>query len=323
MNSRTLFSKIAPAAPGIHAIRKAVYVAILVMCAAVMSLGQAAPPLALTVSGPYAFKDTPMVPSYQVTVVNTSQAIVSNITLNHVLGATDGAYLMAAQPSQGSCDQAGQGITTLNCSVGNLDPGASSTVILAARMVSGDITLSSSATAIDGNGAGLSLAPVQRTTVHGAPPLGTPVVSISLSANPIPKDLVGGRPGTLNWILQNSTGVRANKLVLAMVIDNRLSVTSSAVTGSNSTDPVSCNAPVPGDPGTNIVFCNIEYLGGSSGGSGGSGSGSSSTVTSLQVTVNYVSLPVPSQTTILVTGYLSFDGSDSSNPVATGQVRAK
>lgn len=83
-------------------------------------------------------------------------------------------------------------------------------------------------------------------------------------------------------------------------------------------DPGSCNAPTPGTPGTNIVICNIDYLGGTSGGSGGS-----TTVTQLQVTVNYVSQVVPVQTTELATGYLSFDGSDSSNPVATGQVRVK
>jgi hypothetical protein len=117
-------------------------------------------------------------------------------------------------------------------------------------VISGEITLSSSATGIDGNGAAFSIAPVQRTTVHGNPPLGTPVVSISLSANPTPKDVVGGRSGTLNWTLQNSTGIRANKLVLAMVIDNRMLITSTVVAGSNSGDPILCNAPAPGDAGT-------------------------------------------------------------------------
>jgi hypothetical protein len=163
---------------------------------------------------------------------------------------------------------------------------------------------------------------VLRSTVHGNPPAGTSVASISLSANPTPKDVVGGRPGTLNWTLQNSTGVRANKLILAMVIDSRMGISSAVVTGSNSTDPVSCGAPVPGVPGTNVVFCNIDYLGGSSGGSGGSG-GSNTTVTQLQVNVNYTSPFVTTQTTLSATGYLSFDGTDSSNPAATGQVRVK
>jgi hypothetical protein len=113
--------------------------------------------------------------------------------------------------------------------------------------------------------------------------------------------------------------VRANKLTFAMVIDSRIGITSSTVSGSNSTDPVSCGAPIAGDPGTKVVFCNIDYMGGSSGGSGGS----NATVTQLQVIVNYVSPIVTTQTTLLATGYVSFDGTDSSNPAATGQVRVK
>ena len=298
--------------------RKAACLAMLLLCSAVMSFGQTAPVLTIAISGPYSFKDTPVVPSYKVSVTNASTAIASSIVLNNALGSFDGAYLIAAQSSQGTCDHGGRGITTLNCSVGNLDPGASVTINVEAQMISGDITFSSSATGIDGNGAGFSIAPVQRTTVHGNPPQGTPVASISLSANPTPKDVVGSRPGTLNWTLQNSTGVRANKLILAMVIDNRMLITSTVVNGSNSGDPILCNAPGPGDPGTNIVTCNIDYLGGSSSGSGGS-----TTVTQLQVTVNYISPVVSTQTTLSATGYLSFDGTDSSNPIATGQVRVK
>jgi hypothetical protein len=318
MNVFALFSKLALRALCTPLTRNAAYITILALCAGAMSFGQTGPVLAITVSGPYSFKDTPVDPSYRVTVTNASQAPASSITLNNALNATNGAYLIAAQPSQGTCDLGGQGITTLSCSLGSLDPGASIIVNIVAQMPSGDVTFSSSATGIDGNGAAFSVAPVSRTIVHGNPPAGTPVVSISLSANPVPKDLVGGRTGTLNWSLQNSTGVRANKLIMALVIDSRMRITSSVVAGSNSSDPVSCNAPTAGDPGTNVITCNIDYLGGSSSGSGGS-----ATVTQLQVTVNYIAPVVSAQTTLVANGYLSFDGSDSSNPIATGQVRVK
>lgn len=318
MNVPTLFSKLALSALCTPLTRKAASIAILALCGGVMSFGQPGPVLAITVSGPYSFKDTPVVPSYKVTVTNASQAIASSISLANALSTADGAYMIAAQPSQGSCELGGPGITTLSCPLGVLDPGASITINVVIHMVNAAITLSSSATGIDGNGAAFSIAPVARTTVHGNAPVGTPVVSISLSANPIPKDLVGGRTGTLNWTLQNSTGVRANKLIMALVIDSRMRITSSAITGSNSSDPVSCSAPSPGDPGTNVVTCNVDYLGGSSSGSGGS-----TTVTQLELTVNYISPVVSSQTTILANGYLSFDGTDSSNPLATGQVRFK
>jgi hypothetical protein len=313
MNPRTLFFRFFSRT----AARNPILLALVVACAAALSFGQNAP-LSISVSGPYAFKDTPAIASYQVTVSNTSQSILSNISLSNALSSADGAYLIAAQPSQGTCDAGGQGITILNCSVGSLDPGASVGVNIAAQMVSGTITLSSSASGLDANSASVSAGPMQRDTVHGNPPAGTPVVSISLSANPTPKDVVGGRTGMLNWTLQNSTGIRANKLTFAMVIDSRMSISSSLVTGSNAGDPVSCGNPLPGVPGTNIVFCNIDYLGGSSGGSGGS-----ATVTQLQITVNYRSPIVSAQTTLLATGYLSFDGTDSSNPAATGQVRVK
>jgi hypothetical protein len=317
MHTRNLFWKFSSRILYPGAARNSIVLTLVVACAAVVSFGQSAP-LSMSISGPYAFKDTPVVASYQVTITNTSQAIVSNIAVDHVLSSGDGAYLIAAQPSQGSCDQGGQGIAILNCSVGSLDPGASVIVNVAAQMLSGDITLSSSASGLDANGASFSAGPAQRTTVHGNPPAGTSVVSISLSANPTPKDLVGGRAGTLNWTLQNSTGVRANKLTLAMVIDSRMAFASATVSGSNSTDPVSCSAPVPGVVGTNVIFCDIDYLGGSSGGSGGA-----NTVTQLQVIVNYISPSVTTQTTLQATGYLSFDGSDSSNPAATGQVRVR
>ena len=317
MNPRTLFPRFASRFLYLGAARNPILVAAAVICAAALSFAQTAP-LSMSISGPYAFKDAPALAGYQVTVTNTSQAILSNISLSNALSSGDGAYLIAAQPSQGTCDLGGQGITTLSCSVGSLDPGASINISIAAQMVSGTMTLSSSASGLDANSAPVSSGPVQRATVHGNPPAGTPSVSISLSANPTPKDVVGGRTGTLNWTLQNSTGVRANKLVFAMVIDSRMSISSSAVTGSNAGDSVSCGAPVPGVPGTNIVFCNIDYLGGTSGGSGGS-----ATVTQLQITVNYRSPVVSSQTTLLATGNLSFDGTDSSNPAATGQVRVK
>src|SRR5689334_25203684 len=100
----------------------------LLLCSAVMSLGQTAPALTITVSGPYAFKDTPVVASYKVTATNASTAAASSITLSHALSLTDGAYLIAAQSSQGTCDQGGPGITTLSCVIGGLDAGASVTV---------------------------------------------------------------------------------------------------------------------------------------------------------------------------------------------------
>jgi hypothetical protein len=105
VNTTTPFSNPAHSAPCTRTALKAAYLAILILCAAVTFFGQTAPVLTITVSGPYSFKDTPVVPSYKVTVTNASTAIASSIVLSHALGATDGAYLISAQPSQGTCDQ--------------------------------------------------------------------------------------------------------------------------------------------------------------------------------------------------------------------------
>ncbi|HET6936672.1 MAG TPA: hypothetical protein VFI72_17645, partial [Candidatus Angelobacter sp.] len=138
--------------------------------------------------------------------------------------------------------------------------------------------------------------------------------SVSMSVNAIPTDLSPGKPGTINWNLQNTTGIAAKNMMLAMVLDNRLQITSAAVTGSNSTDPVSCNTPTAGLNATNVVTCNMAYLGGPSSGT--------NPVTALKVVINYIA---PNQTplTLNATGYLSFDGSDSSNPVSPTQIRVK
>jgi hypothetical protein len=182
-----------------------------------------------------------------------------------------------------------------------------------AQMPGAAITLSSGATGNDGNGNAFVLPPTQRTTLHGSAPAGTPVVSVSLSVNAVPTDLGPGKPGTITWNLQNTTGVAANRLILAIVMDNRMAITGVAVTGSNSTDPVSCDTPSPGIAGTNVITCNMDSLGGPS---------SANTVTAMKVVVNY-NAPPQTPLTLAATGYLSFDGTDSSNPISATSVRVK
>lgn len=62
-----------------------------------------------------------------------------------------------------------------------------------------------------------------------------------------------------------------------------------------------------------MLTCNMASLGGRS---------SSPTVTAMKVTVNYTA-PLQTPLTLPATGYLSFDGSDSSNPVAATSIRVK
>lgn len=271
------------------------------------------PAVSISVTGPYSFINTPVVSSYKVTITNISSATVTNIAVNNVLSTIDGAYIIAAEPVQGTCAQGGVGVTSLTCTQGSIAPGASLTIDVVVQMQGAPIALSSGVTGNDGTGAIFNLQSQQRTTVHGNPPAGVPIVAVSLSVNAVPADLGPGKPGTITWNLQNTTGVAAKSLVFVMVLDSRINITSVAVTGSNSSDAVSCNTPSPGVGATNVVTCNMASLGGPS---------SSTTVTAMKVTVNYVA-PGQFPLTLSATGYLSFDGSDSSNPVSPASIRVK
>ena len=160
--------------------------------------------VSIAVSGPYSFVNTPAIASYKVTVT-ISPSAVSNVSVNNVLSTIDGAYIIAAQPGQGTCDQGGVGITIVSCSLGSMAPGAVVAVDVVTQMQGGQITLSSSASGTDSQGAAFTVPPQQRTTIHGNPPTGMPVVSISLSVKAMPTDLGPGKPGTINGNLQNTT----------------------------------------------------------------------------------------------------------------------
>lgn len=77
-------------------------------------------------------------------------------------------------------------------------------------------------------------------------------------------------------------------------------VHSQSVTEGNAGDPVSCGDPLLGVAGTNMGFLQYRLSGRFLGGSGGS-----ATVTQLQVTVNYRSLFVSSQTRLLAISALT------------------
>ena len=60
----------------------------------------------------------------------------------------------------------------------------------------------------------------------------------------MPTSLNPGKPGALNWTVQNTTGVQANNLLLALNIDSVLTITG--VTASPSTGQQSRNLQCAG-----------------------------------------------------------------------------
>jgi hypothetical protein len=238
---------------------------------------------------------------------------VTNVVVNNVLSTTDGAFIIVAEPPQGSCTAGGVGITTVACGLGNMDPGQVVVIDVAVQMQGAQITLTSRITANDVAGSSTTFKEEHRTTSPPGtpPPPNAPQISVPISGKGVPTSLNPGQAGALTWTVQNTTGVQANNLLLALNIDSVLTITGVTASPSTGSNPVTCNTPVPGLINTNLVICSIASLGGPK---------ASNPVTVMRVTVN---ITAPNQTNlqVLPTGTVSFDGIDTSNPTSTITIR--
>ena len=271
------------------------------------------PVMKILVSGPPSQNPVPAIVSYEVTVTNTSLFPVTNVIVNNVLSTTDGAFIIVAEPPQGTCTSSGTGVTTVACGLGSMAPGQVVVIDVAVQMQKAQITLTSRVTANDVAGSSTTFKEEHRTTSPPGtpPPANAPQISVPISGNGVPTSLNPGKAGTLTWTVQNTTGVQANNLLLAMNIDSSLTITGVTATPNSGSNPVTCNAPVPGLINTNLVICSIASLGGPK---------SANPVTVMKVSVNIVA---PNQTNLqlLPTGTVSFDGIDTSNPTSTITIR--
>ena len=270
------------------------------------------PVVKILVSGPPSQNPVPAIVSYEVTVTNTSLFPVTNVIVN-VLRTTDGAFIIVAEPPQGTCTAGETGVTNVACGLGNMAPGQVIVIDVAVQMQKAQITLTSRVTANDVAGSSTTFKEEHRTTSPpGAPPpTGSAQISIPISGNGVPTSLNPGRAGTLTWTVQNTTGVQANNLLLTLNIDSVLTITGVTATPNSGSNPVTCNAPVPGLINTNLVICSIASLGGPK---------AANPVTVMRVTVN-ITAPNQPNLQLLPTGTVSFDGIDTSNPTATITIR--
>jgi len=271
------------------------------------------PVMKILVSGPPSQNPVPAIVSYEVTVTNTSLFPVTNVIVNNVLSTTDGAFIIVAEPPQGTCTAGGTNVTNVACSLGNMSPGQVVVIDVAVQMHLAQITLTSRVTANDVAGSSTTFKEEHRTTSPPGtpPPASAPQISVPISGNGVPTSLNPGKAGTLTWTVQNTTGVQANNLLLALNIDSLLTITGVTATPNSGNNPVTCNAPVPGLINTNLVICSIASLGGPK---------AANPVTVMKVTVN-ITAPNQNNLQLLPTGTVSFDGIDSSNPTATITIR--
>jgi hypothetical protein len=192
-------------------------------------------------------------------------------------------------------------------------PGQVVVIDVAVQMQRAQITLTSRVTANDVAGSSTTFKEEHRaTSPPGNPaPINAAQISVSISGNAVPTSLNPGKAGTLSWTVQNTTGVQANNLLLALNIDNVLTITGVTASPSTGSNPVTCNPPVPGLINTNLVICSIASLGGPKAGN---------PVTVMKVSVN-VTAPNQPNLQLLPTGTVSFDGIDTSNPTSTLTIR--
>ena len=267
------------------------------------------PVMKILVSGPPSQNPVPAIVSYEIIVTNTSLFPVTNVIVNNVLSTLDGAFIIVAQPPQGSCTAGGTGVTTVACGLGNMAPGQVVVIDVAVQMQKAQITLTSRVTANDVAGSSTTFKEEHRTTSPPGtpPPTGAAQISVPISGNGVPTSLNPGKAGTLTWTVQNTTGVQANNLLLTLNIDSLLTITGVTATPNSGSNPVTCNPPVPGLINTNLVICSIASLGGPK---------TANPVTVMKVTVN-IAAPNQNNLQLLPTGTVSFDGIDTSNPTAT------
>jgi Fibronectin type III domain/Domain of unknown function DUF11 len=262
------------------------------------------PVMKILVSGPPSQNPVPAIVSYEVTVTNTSLFPVTNVVVNNVLSTTDGAFIIVAEPPQGSCTAGGAGITTVACGLGTMAPGQVVVIDVSVQMQKAQITLTSRVTANDVAGSSATFKEEHRTTSPPGtpPPANAPQISVPISGNGVPTSLNPGQAGTLTWTVQNTTGVQANSLLLTLNIDSVLTITGVSASPGTGSNPVTCDPPVPGLINTNLVICSIASLGGPK-------------------AANPVNVMKVTNLQVLPTGTVSFDGIDTSNPTSTLTIR--
>ncbi len=168
------------------------------------------------------------------TVTNSLSSTTFNYTQAAALGAaTSGggsatglptANILVAQPGQGSCTTGGAGIVSVTCSLGNLDPGASTTINVIVQMQNQAITNSATASGNDLAGNVLVNANASKTTSPPQPATQTLSAAVGvtgLAQNPNPNV---GQAGNITWTVSNTTTTPATNVVVTLFTPTGLNI---------------------------------------------------------------------------------------------------
>jgi uncharacterized repeat protein (TIGR01451 family) len=134
------------------------------------------------------------------------------------------ANILLGQPGQGSCTAGGAGVISVTCSLGNLDPGASTTINVIVQMQNQAITNSATASGNDLAGTVLANVSTSKTTSPPAPPTQTVSAAVGitgLAQNPNPNI---GQAGNIVWTISNTTTTPAPNVVVTLFTPNGLTI---------------------------------------------------------------------------------------------------
>jgi uncharacterized repeat protein (TIGR01451 family) len=134
------------------------------------------------------------------------------------------ANIMLAQPGQGSCTTAGTGVISVTCSLGNLDPGASTLINVIVQMQNQAIINSATASGNDLAGNVLVNANTSKTTSPPQPAQQNVSAAVGVTGNAqVPNPNVG-QAGNIVWTISNTTTTPAPNVVVTLFTPNGLTI---------------------------------------------------------------------------------------------------
>lgn len=134
------------------------------------------------------------------------------------------ANILLAQPGQGSCTSGGTGVISVTCSLGNLDPGASTTINVIVQMQNQAIINSATASGNDLAGTVLANASISKTTSPPAPPTQTVSAAVGVTGNSQTPNPNIGQAGNIIWTISNTTTTPAPNVVVTLFTPNGLTI---------------------------------------------------------------------------------------------------
>src|SRR5262249_55188948 len=192
----------------------------------------AAPVLVVNGSGPGTFTLATVQLTYSFTIQNTSIFAINSVVATDKLLTGDGAFIVLAQPSQGSCATGGTAVTTLVCNLGSMNSGAIATVNVIVQIQGQGVTDTLNVTALD-NAAVTQTGSAAVTTAPPPPPTQTVTATVSVTGNAqVPNPNIG-QAGNVVWTISNTTQTPAQNVIFKNTIPAGMQLNSIAVTINN------------------------------------------------------------------------------------------